>query len=90
MLMPRGENDTAVAAKRTAKLDDFVSKTIAKNGNLSGWFSDVKSFFSPSTPCNLQLLIEVYRCLDMKLVADVDEKENQEVKGKGKGRERPG
>ena len=87
MLMPRGENDTALAAKRTAKLDDFVSKTIAKNGNLPGWCSSVKSFFSPSTPCNnLQLLIEVYRCLDMKLVADVDEKENQEVKDKEIGK----
>ena len=89
MLMPRCEEDTAIAAKRTAKLDNFVSKSIAKNGSVSGWYSGVKSFFSPSSPCsNLQLLIEVYRCLDMDLVADVEKKGNQE--GKEKEKEKTG
>ncbi len=68
MLMPRDDGDNVVAAKRTAKLDDFVSKTIAKGGSVSGWYSDFVSFFSPNKPCaNLQLLGQVYKCLDMDI-----------------------
>ena len=78
MLMPRDDDDPVMAANRTAKLDNFVSRAIARSGSVSGWYSDFKSFIYPSSPCgNLQLLRDVYQCLDMDIIEKSDEKEKK-------------